>query len=125
MFPFLKLPGELRDKICSLVFATKIYPLSTVRRSDEHDDIACAKARLTFGIGYVPKDLGKHIIDYTIDIPRTYVPGASKPVYKPNLALLRVSKQVCAEVLYVAWVLMRKCFYDTHLFVLATKAKAG
>jgi hypothetical protein len=122
-FPFLELPCELCDKVYSLALGSNIYPLSTVRYADIDDTKACAAARLMLGMGYVSKDLERSIYGYLSS--DRYMPKAPKPVYKSNLALLYVSKQVSAEGLRVGWIRKRKCFFDTRMFTLATRASAG
>lgn len=119
----LELPGELCDKIYSFTLGSKIYPKSTFRYADKDDTKACAAASLTLGKGYVPRDITQ--ADYSSLPSDRLVLEASKSVYKPNLALLRVSKQVSAEVLHVGWIRKRKCFFDTRIFTLAARASAG
>lgn len=75
----------------------EIYPLS---RFNHRDPVARRDARLTLGMGYTRQFV---LSSYDLmDRMSEYVPEAREPVFEPNLAIFRVSKQISQEALHVA-----------------------
>lgn len=119
-FRFLDLPTELRSHIYELALGSEIYPLSTVSRYRLDDTLARRDAHLTLGRGRcVESYLMAHYIQ-SYSYPKTRL-----SMEEPNLALLRVNKQVHCEIYHLAWAVMRKLFIAPDIFTTAVDAQPG
>jgi hypothetical protein len=89
---------------------------------------ALQSGRLTLGLGY-----NNELLKYGSPLSRMVHPslysqgmaGSRPPIEAPNLALLRVCKELHEEVSYLAWVVMRKRFFDSQVFIPAVQARFG
>jgi len=119
----------MRNLIYERALGGEIYPLSAVAKSKIGDPIARENARLTLGIGYNYKLLhnsryGSCSISHLLS-EAAFKEPSRRPIWEPNLALLRVSHQVHDEVLDLAWSVMRKRFFDPKVFTTAVDARLG
>ncbi|KAF2274946.1 uncharacterized protein EI97DRAFT_459896 [Westerdykella ornata] len=128
-FPLLKLPAEIRLMIyLHALGGPDIYPVVSVNGNwtqSIDDPTAWQSSRIQPGLG------NSHKVLFQDDNNpwRGYCDQLKKeirtPVWQPNLALLRVNKQVHAEASYAMWELTRKCFINRQMFANVLAAQPG
>ncbi|KAF2830611.1 hypothetical protein CC86DRAFT_164001 [Ophiobolus disseminans] len=122
VFGFMDLPVDARNTIYEHVFGREIYPLPKMDGTWQ-DEFVRRVTGIVLGAGYTQKLIESY--DYKSMRFDDFVHEAYKPVHTPNLAVLRVRKQVCEEALKIGWESALKCFNDDQLFVLVAEAKLG
>jgi hypothetical protein len=118
-FRLADLPTELRMKIYEFAIGPRIYPLSTGHRNGS------VRLGLGFRAWHDRRDKGYQSPPswyFDTQYEEHTVTGCS--AYEPNIALLCVSKKVCAEALQAGWENTRKCFLSpVHLEVVVMQSE--